>query len=281
MLENPKDKVCFVICPIGEEGSPTRDQSNKVFRHLITPPAQQAGYTPKRADHLDRPGIITSQVIEHVIEAPLVIADLTDRNPNVFYELAIRHAVKKPLIQLINRKEQIPFDVASTRIIKFDLTDPDSVERAKEEIANQIQSLHTDDSPIDNPISTALDLKALKRSEDPKDRSLGEVIAAIRELRDWVAESMSQHDQELAYVHAALKEMATHQIAHKDLVDALTFELARSRAIQAHPNLPPGVQPSPWSTADRSAGVVVTSPDGIKVTRQKLEERARERRPGG
>jgi hypothetical protein len=70
------------------------------------------------------------------------VADLTERNPNVFYELAIRHAIRKPLIQIIKSDEQIPFDVAGTRTIPVDHRDLDSVEFAKAEIVRQIDALN-------------------------------------------------------------------------------------------------------------------------------------------
>jgi hypothetical protein len=100
-----------------------------------------------RADEIDKPGIITSQVIQHVVNDALVIADLTERNPNVFYELAIRHALRKPLVQLIKKGEAIPFDVAGTRTIYVDHRDLDSVETARNEIIEQIKTLEKDALP--------------------------------------------------------------------------------------------------------------------------------------
>ena len=107
-------KTCFVIAPIGEPDSETRKRSDQILKHVITPAAKECGYSPIRADKISEPGIITTQVIQHIVEDPLVIADLTGQNPNVFYELAIRHAIRKPLVQIIKDGEQIPFDVAAT-----------------------------------------------------------------------------------------------------------------------------------------------------------------------
>lgn len=99
-------KICFVIAPIGEEGSETRKRSDQILKYIIAPAATECGYEPKRADSFATPGIITKQIIEQLIDAPLVIADLTDYNPNVFYELAVRHAVRKPVVQLIDRRAE-------------------------------------------------------------------------------------------------------------------------------------------------------------------------------
>ena len=117
MAKKEDKKTCFVISPIGEEGSDTRERSDQVLKHIITEPIEKLGYTVIRADKISEPGIITTQVIEYIVDAELVIADLTEKNPNVFYELAIRHAIRKPLVQMIKKGETIPFDVAATRII--------------------------------------------------------------------------------------------------------------------------------------------------------------------
>lgn len=182
-----EEKLCFVIAPIGEEGSETRIRSDQVLKYVITPPVKELGYEPIRADRISKPGMITGQVIEHIVEDPLVIADLTDRNPNVFYELAIRHAIRKPLVQIIRTGEQIPFDIAGMRAISVDHRDLESVDEAKREIKRQVEALERGSGEIDTPISMTLDLQILRRSEDPRDRSLGEILAAISEVRTSLA----------------------------------------------------------------------------------------------
>ncbi len=176
-------KICFVISPIGDEGSDTRERSDQVLKHIITAPVKQLGYTVIRADKISEPGIITTQIIEHIVDAELVIADLTDKNPNVFYELAIRHAIRKPLVQMIKKGEVIPFDVAATRIIQFDLHNLDSVASAKDEISSQVKSLEAGNSEVHNPISVSLDLKVLKESGNIEERSLADIVVAISDLR--------------------------------------------------------------------------------------------------
>jgi hypothetical protein len=176
-------KICFVISPIGEDDSATRKRSDQVLKHIITSSVEQLGYEVIRADKISEPGIITHQILQHIVDSPLVIADLTERNPNVFYELALRHAIRKPLVQLIKKGELIPFDVAATRIIQFDLQNLDSVEAAKSEIIAQVKSLEAGKNDSDNPISVSLDLKVLKESGNPKERSLADIVEAISDLR--------------------------------------------------------------------------------------------------
>ena len=183
-----KKKECFVIAPIGEPGSPTRERSDKVLKYVVEKAADACGYKALRADEIAEPGIITNQVIQHIIDAPLVLADLTECNPNVFYELAIRHVQKKPLIQIIEKGQRIPFDVAVTRTIYVDHRDLDSVEEAKAKIIEQIKAVEADPDAVDNPISMAVDLKALRESGDADQRSTADIVAGLVELREMVGE---------------------------------------------------------------------------------------------
>lgn len=183
MSTKQEKKICFVISPIGEEDSITRKHSDQLLKHIISSGVEHLGYEVIRADKISEPGIITHQIIQHIVDSPLVIADLTDRNPNVFYELALRHAIRKPLVQLIKKGELIPFDVAATRIIQFDLHNLDSVEAAKVEIGAQVKSLEAGKNDTDNPISVSLDLKMLKESGNPEERSLADIVEAISDLR--------------------------------------------------------------------------------------------------
>lgn len=105
-------KECFVICPIGSEGSEARERADKLMEHIIEEALGDFDYTPVRADQITEPGSITNQVIQRTVESDLLIADLTGHNPNVFYELAVRHATAKPYIQLIDSSESIPFDIS-------------------------------------------------------------------------------------------------------------------------------------------------------------------------
>jgi hypothetical protein len=187
----PKEKdrrTCFVIAPIGAPDSEERRRSDQVLKHIISPAAKECGYDTVRADQISEPGMITSQVIQHVVQDPLVIADLTGRNPNVFYELAIRHAVHKPVVQIINASEKIPFDVAQSRTVHVDHHDLDSAARAREEIVRQIVAVEKNPGDVDTPISVAVELQALRESDNPLEKSNAEIIAMLQEMRAMVGE---------------------------------------------------------------------------------------------
>jgi len=174
-----EEKICFVIAPIGEPDTEIRDRSDKIFEYLIIPSVKKFGYKPIRADHISEPGMITRQIIDLILESPLVIADLTGHNPNVFYELAIRHATKKPLIQIMDKGEKIPFDVVGFRTIPLDIHDIALIAKSKEQLEDQIKSIESGISEVETPISGALDLKTLKGSENPEKRQIADLIESI------------------------------------------------------------------------------------------------------
>ena len=112
-------ELCFVIGPIGEAQSETRRHADYLLGAIIEPVFAEhfANFTVERANKIAAPGMISSQVITRLMDAPLVVADMSFHNANAFYELAIRHMVRKRTIHLIHKGSQIPFDVAPHRAI--------------------------------------------------------------------------------------------------------------------------------------------------------------------
>lgn len=96
-------------------------------------------------------GLITKAIIEQIISSDLVIADLTGSNPNVFYELAIRHSYRKPAIQIIKGTVDIPFDVANVRTVSYEITLA-GAEVAKREISSMMETIESGDI-VHNPVS--------------------------------------------------------------------------------------------------------------------------------
>jgi len=176
-------KKCFVIAPIGDDKSPVREHSDTVLKYIINPVIEPLGFAPgERADHLGKPGIITTQILERIAQDDLVIADLTGHNPNVFYELAIRHGLRKPFIQMIKADERIPFDVGQQRTIKFDASSLVGGENAKEELKRQVLACMTEGFQVDTPLSSAFDFQALQSGS-----AVERTLAAITEKLDGLA----------------------------------------------------------------------------------------------
>jgi hypothetical protein len=109
------DTACFYITPIGDEATEVRKHSDLFMGSLIEPCLEEFGLRLVRADAITEAGLITAQIIEHIVRSKLVIVDLSFHNPNVFYELALRHAVRKPIVQLSRSQDRLPFDVGQFR----------------------------------------------------------------------------------------------------------------------------------------------------------------------
>jgi hypothetical protein len=168
--------VCFVVSPIGGENTEERKKSDQVLKHVVRA-VLEPEYAVERADHIDRPGIITVQIVQRILQADLVVADLTDRNPNVYYELAIRHAAWKPTIHIISRGQEIPFDVQDMRVVRYDLADPDNLDDARAKLRQYTNAIQKGE-PVITPVQFVQILQSLQAGED-RDRELGALFQSL------------------------------------------------------------------------------------------------------
>lgn len=182
-------KRCFVISQIGQENSNERKKADGVY-NIIKRACKECGYTIVRADEIEKPGFINSQIIEELFEADLVIADLTDNNPNVFYELAVRHYSNKPVIHLMEKPNQIPFDIAGNRAIYYSLKGADDGFALFDSLCNYIAAIEEDDKPSQNPVTQVLNIRRYEQSEDPEDRTNATILSLLQELREDIGDSL-------------------------------------------------------------------------------------------
>lgn len=143
-MQKPK-KTCFVISPIGIEGSDTRKMADDFLELLIEPAIQPFGFEIIRADKIATSSVITSDVVQYVQSADICVINLTTHNPNVFYECGRRHENGRPFIQLIRKGDELPFDVAGIRTISYDLSSPRSTLNSIQEIQAYIGNLEKGD----------------------------------------------------------------------------------------------------------------------------------------
>jgi len=107
------------------------------------------------------------EIIEQLIKADLVIADISGANPNVYYELGIRHSVGKPAIVLLNQAENSPFDLVHTRHISYRLSR--SVDRvARQTLDDRVKHMIDKPEKMDGPVALLSDIKFLSISAKDK-----------------------------------------------------------------------------------------------------------------
>ncbi|MCR1784746.1 hypothetical protein KVF89_19545 [Nocardioides carbamazepini] len=151
------DDVCFVISPIGSADSVERKHADLMLAALVEPSLAELGLRAVRADGISKPGLITGQVMDHVARAALVIADLSFGNPNVYYELALRHATRKPTVQIIRTSDRLPFDVGQYRTVQIDMTDiytlVPQIDLHRQEITRQCRAALEEGATSESPLS--------------------------------------------------------------------------------------------------------------------------------
>lgn len=160
-------RECFVVMPYGSkpfpDGSGRRYDFEKVWRVLITRAVREAGMAPVRSDQRMTSGIVHSEMFRDLRDRDVVLADLSLDNPNVFYELGVRHVMSAGGTVLICRRDaKLPFDVGLSRVIFYDFDgqsfDWEEVERAVKELSLALTEAATGrpDSPVHALLETVL-----------------------------------------------------------------------------------------------------------------------------
>jgi hypothetical protein len=122
-------ETCFIIMPIGDQEyqgvTKTRQQLRALYDDLIREALLKArpDLDVVRADDVSGPGDITAEVFRLIMESDFVVADVSYPNPNVFYELGLRHAFKTGTILLRDSASpKPPFDLSVLRHIEYENT---------------------------------------------------------------------------------------------------------------------------------------------------------------
>src|SRR5262245_58264755 len=173
---HPSDlkRTCFVIMPYGRRkdaarGNKTIDFDAVVYDKIIEPAVtslNREGIRIEcvRSDKIAKAGPIHDRMIEAIYASDVAVVDLTTDNPNVFYELGVRHALRDRVTVLLRRRRRtpLPFNIAGMSTIEYDLT-KDRIARAKREIAAYVKNgllSSTTDSLV------FADMRGLKVSRD-------------------------------------------------------------------------------------------------------------------
>jgi hypothetical protein len=149
-------KRCSVISPIGVEGSDRREHADAVYEYIIRPAMEVCGIDAIRSDHLHEPGRISDHMFREIFGDDLCVAVLAFQNANVFYELALAQAAARPIIILLPRGEELPFDVKDLRCVQYDLKPKPLFERVYvNEIVEHVRSLERCGWKVENPFGQA------------------------------------------------------------------------------------------------------------------------------
>jgi len=173
-------KKCFVIMPFSRTKSCTKEEWTGIFKGIIKPAVEESGlgYVCERSV-AERQNIIKG-ILESVNQAN-VVADLTDNNPNVFYELGVRHTLANRTILIAQGEKDIPFDLKPypTTFYSKSLT---NIEEFKNDIQKKLVDIETNPERSDNPVSDFLKDKNIMLLSVEKSVNLKKLTALISEL---------------------------------------------------------------------------------------------------
>lgn len=227
---------CFLVSPIGESGSEIRARAGKLKNALIKPVADRLGLELIRIDEELHCDIITDRIFRHLDTDALVIADLTGKNPNVFYEAGYRQKTGLPLILIQEKGGEIPFDVSGIQILmySFDIVDAQDFQyvlekAAEKKLLGMIDDVCIRESSDELPDDHIRVLKGLIREHDRR-RAAGESLTAARhfgntlEVRTALFPEMQRDDLDMI-----LRELAESGYIKEEHADEMImfFDLTR------------------------------------------------------
>lgn len=190
--------TCFVMMPF-------KDPFDVYYEAIFKPAIIRAKLDPVRADDLFRPSVIVSDLWQMIQDAKLLLAELTTKNANVFYELGLAHALGKPVVLVSETMDDVPFDLQQLRILLYDKDDPAWGDKLSAGITKAINE--TLKSPIEAVPSIFRKVVASQAPEqDATTARLDAMESQIRILhsRDSHRKSFSHSpwEEELAHVHS-------------------------------------------------------------------------------
>lgn len=173
-------RKCFIITPIGNDGSETFRKAKGVIDSVIKPILSDYEFTDiKPAYEINVSGMINTQIINRIVEDDLVIANLTGNNPNVMYELCLRHVAAKPIIHICEKGTVLPFDIKDSRTI-FYTDDMLGVEELKDKMKLFMDEISYNDDYMDNPVYNAQRYgKLLKETQGTNDNQVLQLLMDI------------------------------------------------------------------------------------------------------
>lgn len=165
-MTDQEKKTCFVVMPISDTEGYESGHFMRVYEHIIKPSCDRTGFLPVRADDVKQANMIILDILKRIVEADIVICDLSSRNPNVMYELGIRQAFNLPVVLIKDRNTPRIFDISALRDVEYDSNlRIDNVQAAINKVSDAIQKTYENRETDTNSLIRLLGIEAAKLPE--------------------------------------------------------------------------------------------------------------------
>lgn len=232
--DKEKSRSCFIITPIGDDNSDTFRKAKGVIESVIKPTLAGFGYDDIKASYeINISGMINTQIINRIISDDLVVANLTDNNPNVMYELCLRHVVAKPIVHICENGTILPFDIKGNRTI-FYKNDMLGVEELKVQICNFMNEIDYSKDNMDNPVYNAYKYGTLLK--DSKDSRELDIFELLLEIKDEIAadRNNSKIRKDLSIMSGNPIRVNSSGVVFDDLLNINVSELYRYANVKTY-----------------------------------------------
>jgi hypothetical protein len=190
-------RKCMVVMPFAND-------FDEIYHSVFVPACRTQQVECRRVDERAIPGSITGDIVNGIMDADLVLADLTGQNANVFYELGIAHALNKHVITVCQSVDDVPFDLRSYRVLTYSKTFAGAA-RLREDLERVIAELLATNHPPSNPVQDAMQLRSDRKSPHAVSQattsgaSSSRLVAQTREV---------VHDRAVAKIMTDLKRIS-------------------------------------------------------------------------
>lgn len=179
---------CFVIMPISDQGDYPKGHFTKVYNQIFKPAIIAAGYEPFRVDEDKISNPIINKIFDAVQNCTMALCDLSNRNPNVLYELGLRQAYDKPVVLVQDEKTPRIFDVSGINTVQYSSERLfENVMEAREKITDALIS--TRDGKVNSIVKIVQAESASMKTgevsqEDRMEVMLSGIMSEIKEIRN-------------------------------------------------------------------------------------------------
>ncbi len=171
-------RTCFVIMPFSTTDSCSEEDWTLLFEALFKPAVEGGGLDYECYRSVATRGNIVGLILQELNDSYVVLADLTDQNANVFYELGVRHSIKDRTILVAQKEDDIPFDLRAYAYHIYDWHTEEGKETFTNKISELLSEIDTNPERPDNPVSDFLGRPQEPASTLPATITPAEVIYA-------------------------------------------------------------------------------------------------------